>query len=193
MLNVFRETVPPEASPSGSVRDQIRQAKTNLRGLRERLASELYACRPPPEPPDPENQLQGYPWPSYRVTRADMVRLTELRAESKAPITQLPRSDPCVLRLIQGNSNDDSRSESQHSNRSRQDHRRKGRATWRRLGHADRSPSPIAGFAAAQNAAVKNLGKSWILWNAGEGIMSFIHPRNSGSFRSSHPSKTTKL
>ena len=44
---------------------------------------------PPPEPPDPERLLKGYPWPASRLTKADMMRLTDLREQTGEPITQL--------------------------------------------------------------------------------------------------------
>jgi hypothetical protein len=44
---------------------------------------------PPPPPPDPEELIQGYPWPSSRLTKADMIRLTELRTLTRRPITKL--------------------------------------------------------------------------------------------------------
>ena len=31
----------------------------------------------------------GYPWPASRLTRADMIRLTELRSATRRPITLL--------------------------------------------------------------------------------------------------------
>ena len=44
---------------------------------------------PPPAPPDPEHDLKGYVWPSSGLTRADMIRLTELRKLRRKPITKL--------------------------------------------------------------------------------------------------------
>ena len=51
------------------------------------IGSSFYS--PPPEPPGPEQELKGYPWPSSRLTRADMIRLTELRTLTRKPITKL--------------------------------------------------------------------------------------------------------
>ena len=51
------------------------------------IGSSFYS--PPPEPPGPEKELKGYPWPSSRLTRADMIRLTELRKLTRKPITKL--------------------------------------------------------------------------------------------------------
>ena len=44
---------------------------------------------PPPGPPDPERMLKGYRWPASRLTKADMMKLTELREETGEPITKL--------------------------------------------------------------------------------------------------------
>ena len=44
---------------------------------------------PPPEPPDPERLLKGYPWPASQLTKADMMRLTDLAEQTGEPITQL--------------------------------------------------------------------------------------------------------
>ena len=51
------------------------------------LGSSLYP--PPPPPPDPLLCVKGYPWPASRLTKADMVKLTELREQIGEPITQL--------------------------------------------------------------------------------------------------------
>ena len=47
---------------------------------------------PPPEPPDPERLL----WPASRITKADMIRLTELREQTGEPITQLLHEAVCA-------------------------------------------------------------------------------------------------
>ena len=44
---------------------------------------------PQPDLPDPEDLLKGYPWPASRLTKADMIRLTELRRILRKPITKL--------------------------------------------------------------------------------------------------------
>ena len=43
----------------------------------------------PEEPTDFEQIIQGYPWPSSQLTKADMIRLTELRNRTRRPITKL--------------------------------------------------------------------------------------------------------
>lgn len=43
----------------------------------------------PPRPSDPEQLLKGYPWPSSRLTKGDMIRLSELRTKERKPITTL--------------------------------------------------------------------------------------------------------
>ncbi len=67
---------------------QIEQAEEHLRRLKERLEQELVHQREQP-PPDAERLTQGYPWPSSRITKADMIRLTELRRLTRKPITKL--------------------------------------------------------------------------------------------------------
>jgi Fe-S-cluster containining protein len=42
----------------------------------------------PPEP-EPESELKGYPWPASRLTVEDMEMLTQLRKQTKKPITVL--------------------------------------------------------------------------------------------------------
>ena len=54
------------------------------------IGSSLYSPPPPPPaPPDPELLLKGYPWPASRMTKADMMRLTELRDRTGRRITVL--------------------------------------------------------------------------------------------------------
>jgi hypothetical protein len=38
---------------------------------------------------NPDEIIQGYPWPSSKLTKADMIRLTELRERLRKPITEL--------------------------------------------------------------------------------------------------------
>ena len=38
---------------------------------------------------DPDEIIQGYPWPSSKLTKADMIRLTDLRERLGKPITKL--------------------------------------------------------------------------------------------------------
>lgn len=44
---------------------------------------------PPVTQTNPDEIIQGYPWPSSKLTRADMIRLTELRQRLGKPITEL--------------------------------------------------------------------------------------------------------
>lgn len=44
---------------------------------------------PPVLQGNPEEIIQGYPWPSSKLTKADMIRLTELRERLQKPITKL--------------------------------------------------------------------------------------------------------
>ena len=53
------------------------------------LGSSLHP--PPPPPPDPEQEAMLYPWPSSALSRAEMIRLTELRRLLRKPITKLLR------------------------------------------------------------------------------------------------------
>ena len=54
------------------------------------IGSSLHRSTPPPaEPPDPERLLKGYPWPSSRLTKADMMRLLELHERTGQRITVL--------------------------------------------------------------------------------------------------------
>jgi hypothetical protein len=47
--------------------------------------------------------LKGYPWPASRLTRADMEKLTQLRATTGRPITVLIHEAISVLsELLQG-------------------------------------------------------------------------------------------
>jgi len=65
---------------------QIYRTEHEQRGLRVRLKE---VDSPPPPASDPEHELKGYVWPSSRITRADMIRLTELRSILRKPITKL--------------------------------------------------------------------------------------------------------
>lgn len=38
---------------------------------------------------NPDEMIQGYPWPSSKLTKADTIRLTELRERLRKPITTL--------------------------------------------------------------------------------------------------------
>src|SRR5438552_73481 len=38
---------------------------------------------------DPETLLKGYQWPASRITKADMIRLTDLKERLGKPITKL--------------------------------------------------------------------------------------------------------
>ena len=51
------------------------------------LGSSLHS--PPPPLPHPEHELKGYRWPASRITKADMMRLTELRERTGRRITML--------------------------------------------------------------------------------------------------------
>lgn len=44
---------------------------------------------PPQAPPSPEDILKGYCWPASRITKKDMMKLTELRAQTGLPLTVL--------------------------------------------------------------------------------------------------------
>lgn len=44
---------------------------------------------PPVSQSNPDEIIQGYPWPSSKLTKADMIRLTELRERLRKPITKL--------------------------------------------------------------------------------------------------------
>src|SRR5262245_8392277 len=69
---------------------QILWTEEQLRELRVRLAQQTVREREQPrEPPDPDQEVKGYPWPASRITGADMIRLTELRAVLRRPITKL--------------------------------------------------------------------------------------------------------
>ena len=69
---------------------QIEQTEEQLRRLRDRLEQEtIHQRAQPQEPPDPEQELKFYRWPASRITRADMIRLTDLRKLTKRPITRL--------------------------------------------------------------------------------------------------------
>ena len=65
---------------------QIYQTEGQLRSLQNLLKQ---AESPPQPAPDPEHELKRYVWPSSRITRADMIRLTELRTLLRKPITKL--------------------------------------------------------------------------------------------------------
>jgi len=69
---------------------QIEEAEEHLRRLSDRLGQEI-VCQPlqSQEPLDPEQELKFYRWPASGITRADMIRLTELRALLRQPITKL--------------------------------------------------------------------------------------------------------
>src|SRR5262245_58490562 len=76
--------------PSGRVRAsntriKARSSKSTLR----MIGSSLYS--PPAEPKrlDPEDQTMNYQWPASRLTRADMIRLSELKNKLRRPITKL--------------------------------------------------------------------------------------------------------
>lgn len=51
------------------------------------IGSSLFV--PPPPPPGPDDILKGYQWPASRLTKSDMMKLTELRAQLGLPITIL--------------------------------------------------------------------------------------------------------
>jgi len=69
---------------------QIEQTEEQLRRLRDRLVQQAADQRQQSqEPPDPEQELKFYRWPASRITRADMIRLTELRTLLRRPITKL--------------------------------------------------------------------------------------------------------
>ena len=71
-------------------RSQIEQTEESLRRLKDRLEQEMVHQRQrPQEPPDPEQDLKCYRWSASRITRADMIRLTELRTVLRKPITKL--------------------------------------------------------------------------------------------------------
>lgn len=74
-------------SETQRLRHSIVQTEEQLRSLRDSLKRELQT--PPPPSPDPELLLKGYPWPSSRLTKSDMIRLTELRSLLRRPITKL--------------------------------------------------------------------------------------------------------
>ena len=38
---------------------------------------------------NPDEIIQGYPWPASKLTKGDMIRLTELRERFRKPITKL--------------------------------------------------------------------------------------------------------
>lgn len=42
-----------------------------------------------PASTNPDEIIQGYPWPSSKLTKGDMIRLTELRERLRKPITKL--------------------------------------------------------------------------------------------------------
>ena len=44
---------------------------------------------PPVSETNPEEIIQGYPWPASKLTKADMIRLTDLRERRRKPITKL--------------------------------------------------------------------------------------------------------
>jgi hypothetical protein len=72
------------------IQRQITEAEKNLRRLKDRLWQEQLPQRQEgQEPPDPEQVIQDYPWPSSRITKADMIRLTELRRILRKPITKI--------------------------------------------------------------------------------------------------------
>ena len=69
---------------------QIEQTEERLSRLKDWLGQEIVRERQqPPDPPDPEQELKFYRWPASRITRADMMRLTELRTLLRKPITKL--------------------------------------------------------------------------------------------------------
>ena len=69
---------------------QIEQSEEHLRRLRGRLEQEIVREHEQSQvPPDPEQELKFYRWPASQITRADMIRLTELRTHLKRPITKL--------------------------------------------------------------------------------------------------------
>ena len=69
---------------------EIRQTEEHLLLLQKRLGEQTVEQQGQSHPPpDPEDLIQGYPWPSSRITRADMIRLTELRRLLRKPITTL--------------------------------------------------------------------------------------------------------
>jgi len=70
--------------------NQIEQTEEHLRRLRDRLEQEIVHQREQSQgPPDPERELKFYRWPASQITRADMIRLTELRTLLCKPITKL--------------------------------------------------------------------------------------------------------
>lgn len=44
---------------------------------------------PPESQTNPDEIIQGYSWPSSKLTKADMIRLTDLRERLGKPITKL--------------------------------------------------------------------------------------------------------
>lgn len=38
---------------------------------------------------DPETLLKGYQWPASRITKADMIRMTDLKERRREPITKI--------------------------------------------------------------------------------------------------------
>jgi hypothetical protein len=67
---------------------EIERTEEHLLCLRNLLRGEI-EDQTPREPLDPEKELKSYRWPASRITRADMIRLTELRTLLKRPITNL--------------------------------------------------------------------------------------------------------
>jgi len=67
---------------------------------------------PPPEPPPPEELLKGYRWPATRLTKADMMKLTELRSERGVPITQLLHEAVSAYHLMLTDGNEEPETES---------------------------------------------------------------------------------
>lgn len=41
------------------------------------------------EPIDPQTLLKGYQWPASRITKADMVRMSDLKERRREPITKI--------------------------------------------------------------------------------------------------------
>ena len=79
---------------------QIEQTEDQLRRLRDRLEQEtVHQREQPQEPRDPEQELKFYPWPASRITRADMIRLTELRTLLDRKSTRLNSSHSAKSRM----------------------------------------------------------------------------------------------
>ena len=137
---------------------------------------------PPPAPPDPERLLKGYRWPASRITKADMMRLTELRRQTGRPITQLlHQAVAAYYMLMQGGDDRRPRPDSvpgtqNHKIESEQDalkivpYHGEGRSLWYIVNaHAAEEDQPCV------LATADSLEKAHIL------LASLAHPPNAGS------------